>query len=149
MILQSPLRTAIRTQMPGFVSFMLKKIDIFKNQDKIKKVTDYPVFFIHGRKDNVVPFAHGEYLYKECINVNQFVVEPFWVDNCGHNDIEYYRGMDLLDKLHYFIHQTVTLHYTKRDTQTQQSQQSQSNSMQNMETEQKEEESANIGIFTT
>eukprot|EP01083_Nonionella_stella_P213109 768889_1 len=35
MILQSPLRTAIKTQMPDWVGYVFKKIDIFTNEDKV------------------------------------------------------------------------------------------------------------------
>lgn len=56
--------------------------DQFQSIEKIKKV-DCPVLFIHGRKDNIVPFWHGEKLLAAA-NEPKF---SLWVDEGSHNNI--------------------------------------------------------------
>ncbi len=78
LVLESSFVTAFRviTHIP------LLPFDKFKNIDKIKKA-ECPVLVIHGRSDRLVPFWHGEKLFKEA-------KEPklkLWVDNAGHNDL--------------------------------------------------------------
>lgn len=109
MILQSPLRTAIKTQMPDWVGYVFKKIDIFTNEDKVPKIKNYPVFIIHGTTDNVVPYSHGKHLYqllKKSNNISQRV-QIYSVDGCGHNDIEYRKGRDFKKKLKKFIKEQI------------------------------------------
>ena len=56
--------------------------DEFQNLAKIKNV-NCPVLFIHGKKDEIVPFWHGEELFSE-------VVEPkfsLWIDEAKHNNV--------------------------------------------------------------
>eukprot|EP01083_Nonionella_stella_P035456 96735_1 len=105
MVLQSPLKTAIKTQMPDWIGFVFKKIDIFTNEDKVPKIKHFPVLIIHGTTDNVVPYAHGKHLYsllkKE--NHNPNCVELYSVEGCGHNDIEYRKGREFKKKLKSFI----------------------------------------------
>lgn len=114
LILQSPLRSAIRTQVPKWLAFTLQGLDIFKNQDKIKNITEFPVFIIHGNQDKVVPFEHGQYLYNEFTKINKHVVNPFWVHGCGHNDIEYYCRKEFIEKLQYFVKRKVPTFYQQR-----------------------------------
>eukprot|EP00747_Dinoflagellata_sp_TGD_P168149 gnl/TRDRNA2_/TRDRNA2_193865_c0_seq1.p1 gnl/TRDRNA2_/TRDRNA2_193865_c0~~gnl/TRDRNA2_/TRDRNA2_193865_c0_seq1.p1 ORF type:complete len:331 (-),score=38.98 gnl/TRDRNA2_/TRDRNA2_193865_c0_seq1:156-1148(-) len=59
--------------------------DVFQNVVKIKSV-NCPVFVIHGAADSEVPLNHGFALYEAC--PKQFAVEPWWVQEAGHNDIE-------------------------------------------------------------
>ncbi|ETO02140.1 hypothetical protein RFI_35299 [Reticulomyxa filosa] len=108
LILQSPLRTAIKTQLYHWVaSSILKPADIFHNETKITKVTTYPVFIIHGKNDRVVPFSHGEYLYQQVKAKNTCEVRYFWVEGCGHNDIEMRRGDEFRQKLLEFIDECI------------------------------------------
>ncbi|MHC4105560.1 MAG: alpha/beta hydrolase [Planctomycetota bacterium] len=83
LILESAFVTAFRviTRIP------LAPFDKFRNIDKIKRV-GCPVLVIHGKDDRVIPFWHGEKLFKEAI-------EPklkFWVDGAGHNDLFWVAG---------------------------------------------------------
>ena len=83
LILESAFVTAFRviTRVP------LAPFDKFRNIDKIKRV-GCPVLVIHGKADRVIPFWHGEKLFKEAI-------EPklkFWVDGAGHNDLFWVAG---------------------------------------------------------
>ena len=81
-ILQSPLMSAYRVAfnfkytMPG---------DMMCNIDKVPHINSL-VFVIHGNRDEIVPFFHGEELYLG--TKVQYRYEPFWVDGAGHNNIE-------------------------------------------------------------
>lgn len=57
--------------------------DSFCNLHKLKKITCH-IFFIHGTSDPIVPFYHGLQLYKK----SNFKVNPYWVLNGKHNDLE-------------------------------------------------------------
>lgn len=63
--------------------------DKFKNLSKIKRVR-CPVLVIHGRRDEVIPFWHGERLFEEANELNTF----FWVDAAGHNNLMRIAGND-------------------------------------------------------
>jgi fermentation-respiration switch protein FrsA (DUF1100 family) len=60
LILQSPFLSIFRTV------FQWKKtlwFDLFLNLDKIEKI-ECPIFLIHGKKDEVVPFSHSGKKFK-------------------------------------------------------------------------------------
>mmetsp|Transcript_64925 Transcript_64925/g.130546 ORF Transcript_64925/g.130546 Transcript_64925/m.130546 type:complete len:268 (+) Transcript_64925:123-926(+) len=81
-ILQSPLLSAFRVAfnfrftLPG---------DLFPNCDRMKNIKS-PVFIIHGTRDEVVPFWHGQELFLAC--ERRYRARPFWVHGAGHNNIE-------------------------------------------------------------
>jgi abhydrolase domain-containing protein 17 len=56
--------------------------DRFRNRARLKDVRA-PVLVIHGVRDEVVPFAHGERLYDAARGPKRH----FWVENAGHNDL--------------------------------------------------------------
>lgn len=93
LILEGSFITAFRviTRIP------LLPFDKFRNIDKIKKV-QCPVLIIHGKDDRVVPFWHGEKLFK-------MANEPklkFWVDGAGHNDLFWVAGTRYWDIIREF-----------------------------------------------
>ena len=65
----------------------LLPIDKFRNISKIKQVR-CPVLVIHGTKDKLISFWHGEKLFKEA-NEPKF---SLWVDGAGHNDLPQIAG---------------------------------------------------------
>ncbi|CAN0398486.1 unnamed protein product, partial [Laminaria digitata] len=81
-MLQSPLASAFRVAfnfrftMPG---------DLFPNIDRVKNVA-CPLFIIHGTRDEVVPFWHGQELF--LATPTKWRAKPFWVDGAGHNNVE-------------------------------------------------------------
>ncbi|TYZ62490.1 hypothetical protein PybrP1_001992 [[Pythium] brassicae (nom. inval.)] len=81
-ILQSPLLSIFRVAfnfrytLPG---------DLFCNIDIIEAVQS-PVTIIHGTRDEVVPFWHGEGLFEMCSQ--EWRYKPLWVADAGHNNIE-------------------------------------------------------------
>jgi fermentation-respiration switch protein FrsA (DUF1100 family) len=79
LILQSPFTSVVN------IKFNTRKkmfFDMFRNVDRIDKVT-CPVFIIHGKVDEVVPYQHGTTLYKKA----QYQYTPLFIDYAGHNNI--------------------------------------------------------------
>lgn len=71
--------------------------DPFNNQARIKYIR-CPVLIIHGKQDSVIPFWHGQTLYK-------IANEPkmnYWVETAGHNDLLYKAGNEYWEKIHAF-----------------------------------------------
>jgi fermentation-respiration switch protein FrsA (DUF1100 family) len=90
-ILSSPLLSAYRVafnfrfSLPG---------DRFCNTDIVGDIRS-PVLVIHGTKDEIVPFWHGQELY---LGVDKrFRFTPYWVESAGHNNCE------TLDSKQFFI----------------------------------------------
>ena len=78
LVIESSFVTAYRvvTHVPLF------PFDKFKTITKIKEVR-CPVLVIHGKRDEVIPFWHGERLFREAN-------EPklsLWIEKAGHNDL--------------------------------------------------------------
>lgn len=86
LILQSPLRTVLKTQAQS-VALLSKAFDMYKNESKISTITDCPILIIHGTLDDVVPFSHGEWLYKEFKKIHHKPdsVVCYWAQDCDHN----------------------------------------------------------------
>ena len=78
LIIESSFVTAYRV----LTHISLFPFDKFKSISKINKV-HCPVLVIHGKRDEVIPFWHGESLF-------QGAHEPklsFWVEGAGHNNL--------------------------------------------------------------
>jgi hypothetical protein len=78
LVIESSFVSAYRvmTQIPLF------PLDKFKSISKIKEIR-CPVLVIHGKRDEVIPFWHGERLFQEAN-------EPklsLWVESAGHNNL--------------------------------------------------------------
>lgn len=82
LILQSALMSAWRVAL--HFRFTLPG-DSFCNIDKLPGIK-CPVFVIHGRRDEIVPFWHGQELY--LATDPRYRYEPFWVPKAGHNNVE-------------------------------------------------------------
>ncbi|WP_041565177.1 alpha/beta hydrolase [Nostoc punctiforme] len=64
------------------VPFRILPFDKFPNLDNIKKVK-CPILVIHGKADDVIPFAHGEKLFNAAISPKLYL----WVEEANHNDL--------------------------------------------------------------
>lgn len=82
MLLQSPLESGARAVIGPVVSFIGYPFDIFRNYEKIRKVTS-PVAIMHGTADEVVPCANGKALHASLKNP----YEPLWIEGFGHNNM--------------------------------------------------------------
>jgi len=81
-VLQSPPESCGRAVFGNFIPWMAYHIDIFRNYEKIDKVT-CPVLVMHGTNDEIVPWENGIAIHKACQNP----VEPLWVEDRGHNNM--------------------------------------------------------------
>lgn len=78
LIVESSFVSAFRV----LTKYKIIPFDKFQNLDKIKNVK-CPTLFIHGRKDRIISFWHGEKLF-ETANQPKF---SLWIDEADHNDI--------------------------------------------------------------
>ena len=76
---------------------------MFRNIDYIQNIIDCPVLIIHGTHDYLIPFSNGQYLYNRLKDISKNNISHFWVKYCGHNDIEWYKGKELREKVKEFI----------------------------------------------
>lgn len=71
--------------------------DKFENIGKI----GCPVFVIHGKRDEIVPFWHGERLYRQAREPKM----RLWVEGADHNNLvqvaaeEYWQGLERFTRL--------------------------------------------------
>ncbi|KXS21145.1 alpha/beta-hydrolase [Gonapodya prolifera JEL478] len=88
MVLISPFKSTTQVIAPFSIPFF----DYFPSYRRIREL-DFPILFIHGREDEVVPFTHGEWLYTNSRTASRLpapnnpVVAPLWLEHRGHNDI--------------------------------------------------------------
>jgi abhydrolase domain-containing protein 17 len=78
LIAESTFVTAFRV----LTQISIYPFDKFQSIRKIKNVK-CPVLVIHGKRDGVIPFWHGEKLF-ETANEPKF---SYWIDEAGHSDI--------------------------------------------------------------
>jgi fermentation-respiration switch protein FrsA (DUF1100 family) len=81
-ILHSPIASALR------VVFDLRwtlPFDKFPNIDRVSRIS-CPIFVIHGRRDEIVPFKHAVMLHER----SKVKYPPYYVDGAGHNNVEKY-----------------------------------------------------------
>ena len=71
--------------------------DKFPNIDRIANI-NCPIYIIHGRRDEIVPFYHAEDMYK----ASRHKYPPYYVDGAGHNNIEKF-AYDYLPRIKAFI----------------------------------------------
>jgi len=81
-LLQSPLESGARAVLGHVTSFVGYYLDIFRNYEKIGKITA-PVGIMHGTADEVVPCANGKALHAQL----QRPYEPLWLEGYGHNNM--------------------------------------------------------------
>lgn len=82
LILQSPILSIYRVVLP--IRFTLYG-DMFPNIDRVPNI-DSPIFVIHGTRDEIVPFEHGQELFLATPVACR--ARPFWVEGGEHNNLE-------------------------------------------------------------
>jgi len=97
LILVSPVASGSRILLGG-AAFFGYVVDMFVNESKIHLV-DCPTFIVHGKADDVVPCYHGELLHSYL----QKPWPPLWLENAGHNDIEFYYGNEVMKHMKTFV----------------------------------------------
>jgi len=101
LILHSPFLSIYRIVMD--VGFSLVG-DMFRNKDNAQGIR-CPVLIIHGTKDEVVPFWHGDELLRSF--PTQCRAEPFWADGLGHNSIELHAKIEYTRRIVRFVNRYV------------------------------------------
>ena len=95
LILESPFLTCVKTVLnTGFTLWF----DMFRNETNIKQCHQ-PTLIIHGKEDQVVPFAHGQKLYHDCPNP----WDHLWLERAGHNNIDSVHRPELLQKISFYL----------------------------------------------
>mmetsp|Transcript_15704 Transcript_15704/g.33193 ORF Transcript_15704/g.33193 Transcript_15704/m.33193 type:complete len:704 (+) Transcript_15704:181-2292(+) len=62
-----------------------------------------PVYLMHGKEDEVVPFAHGVGLYQLMLNKRKKGFPPFWADGGTHWNIEHKYATAYIKRLQQFL----------------------------------------------
>jgi fermentation-respiration switch protein FrsA (DUF1100 family) len=93
LIVESTFVTAFR---------VMTKVSIypFDRFESIKKIGNvkYPILFIHGTNDTLIPFWHGQKLFDKANQPKTF----FAVENAGHNDVFIRSGKDYFKTIQNF-----------------------------------------------
>ena len=71
--------------------------DKFPNIDRVRNI-EAPIFIIHGRRDEIVPFYHAQELYEN----SKHKYPPYFVEGAGHNNVEKF-AYDYLTKIKTFL----------------------------------------------
>jgi len=94
LVVESSFVTAFRVM----TTYPLIPFDRYRNLKKIKKVK-CPVLVIHGTKDVVIPFWHGEKLFQAVKSLKL----SLWVEGAGHDDLFWVAGENYFRKIEEFI----------------------------------------------
>jgi len=104
-VLHSPMLSGIKVIDPApdsccKPSCMCACFDFFKNEDAMPYM-ECPVFVIHGKEDNIVPFHHGLRLFEASPQANRW--PGYFPEHAGHNDIVERDAGTYFFKLHAFV----------------------------------------------
>jgi abhydrolase domain-containing protein 17 len=94
LILESAFTSAFRV----VTKIKILPFDKFPNIDLIENI-NAPLLIMHGKRDKVISFDHGKKLYSKA-------KEPktaLWVENSGHNDLEWVANKQYWDTLKKFL----------------------------------------------
>jgi pimeloyl-ACP methyl ester carboxylesterase len=101
-VLISPYKTIIKVIYDYWYLNPLYAFDMFVNEYKITNI-DMPVYFIHGRNDEIIHINHTVDLYnlwKDKYPEMGKRCKPLYLKNTGHNDVwEKYEIYDYLSKI--------------------------------------------------
>ncbi|CRH00072.1 alpha/beta hydrolase fold domain containing protein, putative [Plasmodium relictum] len=122
-ILQSPLASGLRLLIP-YENQKVPWFDVFKNVERLKKISLLPIFLMHGKKDKQVPFNHAVCLmnilkenfekrnvknnslknFEEKKNSENLSLINFWaIEDADHNDIEEKNTLVFYHKIKEFL----------------------------------------------
>lgn len=100
-ILHSPFLSVYRVVMDCGFNMVG---DMFLNKSNAADIR-CPVLIVHGTKDEVVPFWHGQELLQTL--PAQCRAKPFWADGLGHNNIEVYLKKQYVEHMTNFLNNYV------------------------------------------
>ena len=93
LIIESAFVSAFRV----LTRYRIYPFDRFSNLSKIGRVK-CPSLFIHGRKDEIVPFRHGEMLFAAANEPKR----SLWLSEAGHNDVSSVGGQSYIQAIRDF-----------------------------------------------
>lgn len=93
LILISPFTSTFNVAIP--LPFPILPYDRFPNLKRIRTI-ETPLLIIHGKNDEVIPFSHGEKLFKASPS-SQRQIHP--IPNAGHNDLFNIAGQEIIHKI--------------------------------------------------
>ena len=96
LILESPFLTCIKTVIRTKFTLWF---DMFDNEHNIREV-NVPTLTVHGKKDTVVPFEHGQIIFDECPHSWGHL----WLENAGHNNIDSRFKNELFHAIDQFVY---------------------------------------------
>jgi pimeloyl-ACP methyl ester carboxylesterase len=100
-MLQSPPASAFMVVSQLAESFPRIPFDQFRTRSKAHWV-QVPVLVIHGLMDTIVPFSNGHAVWN-ALDRAGVAVEPLWLPEAGHNDIEAGFGDYLVTRMKKFV----------------------------------------------
>lgn len=78
--------------------------DCFPNVDRVSDITSCPIYLIHGKEDEVIPFSHGKELYEAILMTRGGkAFPPFWADDAAHSNIESKYATAYVKRLQQFV----------------------------------------------
>jgi fermentation-respiration switch protein FrsA (DUF1100 family) len=82
-------------------------IDRYPSIERIPRIA-CPLLILHGRRDRIVPFAHGERLFAAAPHTSRNGIPPKFVElpAAGHNDIMYVAAEEVADAVQQFLQAT-------------------------------------------
>ncbi|GAB66479.1 hypothetical protein PCYB_092650, partial [Plasmodium cynomolgi strain B] len=121
-ILQSPLASGIKLLFP-YQKRYLPWLDVFKNYEKLRKASLVPVYIMHGKMDQDIPYYHAVILLKalrknfekqyrkmksstqsphESVDITSLI--KFWgIANSDHNNMELVNADEFFRRLRAFL----------------------------------------------
>jgi len=104
-VLHSPMLSGIKVIDPApdsccRPSCMYACFDFFRNEEAMACV-ECPVFVIHGKEDNIVPFHHGLRLFEASPQAHRW--PGYFPEHAGHNDIVELDAGTYFSKLRAFV----------------------------------------------
>ena len=90
LIVESTFVSAFRV----LTGYKVLPFDKFQSINKIKNI-ECPVLVIHGKKDELIPFWHGEALFKKANEPKA----SFWIEEANHNDVFLTSGDSYLETI--------------------------------------------------
>ena len=100
----APLASGMSMILKGDQAFTQTKKDVFDNKKKMLDI-DCPIFLIHGKKDNIIPYTHSIELSKFIKNIYKW-----FPTRASHNNILTTQRLKFYQKFKFFIDYLTRFH---------------------------------------
>lgn len=103
-VLVAPLASGMSMFLKGNEAFTQTKSDVFDNKKKMLDI-DCPIFLIHGKRDNIIPYSHSIELSKYIKNLYKW-----FPSRASHNNILSKQRLKFYKKFKFFIDYLTRFH---------------------------------------